>query len=54
MPYPTYLPTQVNINFESKIINKVLHLLAMEQKRDLLWRIGKALVNPEDDGTVMV
>ncbi|KAM3427778.1 hypothetical protein MY4824_009234 [Beauveria thailandica] len=52
MSNPVLCPYRVVIDLDDTIINTIMAPLRDNQKLDLLWSMGKALVEPE--GTVMV
>jgi hypothetical protein len=43
MPYPVFLPTRVLVDLSDT-----------DQKFDMMWRIGHALVAPDGNGSVIV
>ncbi|KAJ0159169.1 hypothetical protein CTA2_10190 [Colletotrichum tanaceti] len=53
-PRPTLTPIEVSVDFNDKIISRILSPLRDDQKHDILWRIRRSLVNPQEGGSVIV
>lgn len=54
MPQKALCPVEVEVDFSDELLNRILAPLRNDQKHDFLWRIGRALVDDSEGGTVMV
>lgn len=54
MPMMALCPIQVTVDFTDDLLNRILAPLRDDQKHDFLWRVGRALVDSSEGGTVMV
>lgn len=53
-PSPFARPWVVKVNYEDKVLNGILNPLRDNQKTDVLWTLGKMLVNVHEAGCVTV
>lgn len=54
LPRPSTCPYMVSLDFDDPIINKILLPLRDDQKLDFGYRIGKAMMDPTKDPSVIV
>jgi len=53
-PSPVDCPYRVEYDWEDRIINTILLPLRYDQRLDFLWRVGKAIINPVKNPSVIV
>lgn len=54
LPAPSLCPYKVTFEHEDEVINKILLPLRYDQKLDFMWRMGKAIINPNKSPSVIV